>query len=558
MITADIIYIAACLVLTAGHYTMWRGGVMEKHRLLNITALLPALATALSLVRADWETCLIPAYLGTMLYTLAFTAESAKKFLPAAVISFLSVIAAAVICLCAHGYRKPVYLEDFNKMFGTMKKYYVLSDHKKTDWDGIYAKYQPQIAALGRDSYEEYYRLCYRFCCEFNDLHIMAYPIESRNPDFTIKGIQNEICGKDPGFTAVRLDDGRVLACCVSEESDAYAAGLRTGSELLSFNGMEINEYIDSAEISYTSFADIDNLEFCRPIMAFGVYDSSAEVGFRGEDGSSVTASVKPSGNYSERIRSAMKLLFGEYEEDNNYSWKDLGGDVASLEINDFMDFPALKDKSKIQRLRDMCENTDIKSPLAYLAMEEIIGQIKDAGKTKLVIDLRGNGGGSLVNAETVIDFFTSEPLYIETEEYTNFTTGKTIHGEPDMTEGNYGTWTGDVVILVSQGTVSAAEIFTNTMKRLPNVTVMGLTDTCGCAMGVSTTTTDLLAYQFPIFRGIDEDGNILIDSGEDMQSRLERDIKLGLGEAAFRAIFIDQKDYAMDEAVRYLGGTPE
>ena len=126
MITADIFFIAACLVLSAGHYAVWRCGVIEKNRLLAVIALLPAAAVVLSLTIVGWENRLIPAYLAAALYSLAFTANSAKRFLPAAIFSWAGIIAGALLCLCISGYRKPAYLDDFNEMFGLMKKYYVL------------------------------------------------------------------------------------------------------------------------------------------------------------------------------------------------------------------------------------------------------------------------------------------------------------------------------------------------------------------------------------------------------------------------------------------------
>lgn len=553
MIKEDIIFLAAVLALSAGHYAVWRGGQVAKYRLLGAAALLPFFAAVYSVTAVGWENCLIPAYIGAAAYSLAFTAESPKRFLPAAAAVWVCPIAAAVLCLNAGGYRKPVYLDDFNDMFGMMKKYYVLSDYKQIDWDALHAEYEPQVAALARDSDRDYFSICYRFCEEFNDLHVSAIDAEARDGEAAIRSVQADICGKDPGFAAVRLDDGRVLTCNVSEESEAYAAGLRCGSELISFDGMEINKYIGSTEPVYMSFADIDNLEFCRPIMAFGVYGDSAEVGFKAEDGSTVTAKITPSGSYSDRIRATMRMLFGEFDENSNFVWKDMGGDIAYMELNSFLTAPSLRSKSNWEDIRKLADDEKIKNPWVYFLMETTISEMKAAGKKKLILDLRSNGGGSLDQAETVINFFTSEPLYIVTEEYTNFTTGKTVRTEPMMTEGNYGKWEGDIVILVSPGTVSAAEIFTHTMKKLPGVTVMGLTDSGGSAMGVSGTRTALLGYQFPMYRMLGEDGSILIDSGTDMQGGLKRDVELKLDEEAFDAIFLDKKDYTLDEAVKYL-----
>ncbi len=563
MITEDIICLAAAAGLIVGYYVIWRMGLTEKYRLFRLFGVLPAVAALLGILIADWETCLIPAYLGTLLFSVSVVSESAKKFLPAAVTAFLMTAAAFPLCLTADSYRKPPYEDDFNEMFRLMKKYYVLADYKQTDFDAFYNKYLPQIRELPRKSDEKYFALCYRFCSEFNDLHVSSANVRSRDFANDLKNTQAEICGGDPGFTGIRLDDGRVLACCVSEDSAAYKAGLRSGCEITAYCGKPVDEFLAESRPEYMSFADIDNLEFCKPLMCFGITGDKAELGFVNESGGTVTAEITPNGNYSDRIRSAMKLLFGEYDMNNNYLLEDLGGGIARLEINSFMDTPSFiwkrhkeemeKCGDEMWRFWDEYRDKGIQEPVIYLGMKDIMEDMKAAGADKLIIDLRQNGGGELEQAGTVAGWFTDKPLFFAVEEYTNRTTGKTVVTEPEKTECAFGDFDGEVVLLVGPETVSAAEIFTRTMQALPNVTVMGLTDTAGSAMGVGQSHTELLAYQFPIYKMLDEDGNILIDSGADMQSGLERDVKIAFDEKAFNAVFGDNTDYAVDYAVEYL-----
>ncbi|MCR5121801.1 MAG: hypothetical protein K6B74_05210 [Ruminococcus sp.] len=563
MMKEDIIYLAAVSALIVVCYIIRWAGLTEKFRLFRLFGLLPVVGTLVGIFKTDWDPCLVPAYLGTLLFSLSVVSDSVKKFLPAAVTSFLMTIAAIPLCMTSEFYRKPPYEDDFNVMYGQMKKYYILTDYKQTDFDAIYDKYITQIKELPRKSNDRYFTLVYQFCNEFNDLHVAAGDIESRDYQNDMKNIQAELCGGDPGFTGIRLDDGRVLACCVSPDSEAYKAGLRNGCEITAYEGKPVDEFLAESRPEYMAFADIDNVEFCKPLMCFGITDGKAELVFKNESGSEVTAEIAPSGNYSDRIRSAMKLLFGEYDDKNNYQLEDLGGGFARLEINSFMDSPLFLMKRHKEEMEEYGDNqwefweqyTDkgIHEPMIYLAMKDLMEDMKAAGTDKLIIDLRQNGGGELSKAGYVAGWFTDKPLFFATEEYTNRTTGRTVVTEPEKTESAFGDFDGEVVILVGPETVSAAEIFSRTMQKLPNVTVMGLTDTAGSAMGVGASRTALLKYQFPMYKMLDEDGNILIDSGADMQGGLERDVKIPFDEKAFDAVFIDNADYAVDYAVEYL-----
>ena len=98
--------------------------------------------------------------------------------------------------------------------------------------------------------------------------------------------------------------------------------------------------------------------------------------------------------------------------------------------------------------------------------------------KTKgLVIDIRNNSGGSSITYDSMLSRFIHEPI----EETVFFKNGdqKSWWIYPGGVQ-----YRGNVVILINGASFSAAEIFTELMRQLPNVIVVG--DTSGGGGGAS------------------------------------------------------------------------
>ncbi len=551
MIKEDIIYLAAVIIAVVFHQAAKYRKITDENPALEYTALVPLVGTMFSLTGVGFEKALMPLYAGAGLYSLCYGFRGRKKTIAAGAAALVLGAVSAVLCLVSGDYRRPTYMTEFDEMFSMMRKYYVLTDYKKIDWDGIYEKYSPQVEALETGMDDEYAEICFRMSNEFNDRHISIIPSNAAN-EKAVWNVIDMVCGKDPGFSAVKLEDGRILACCVDEDSDAYRAGMRNGSELTAFDGKEINEYIDSTEPEFTSFSDRDNLEFFRPIAAFGTENDKAEVTFRDESGKETTAEVTASGKYAERIRQVGRTLFGDTDEYYNLSWRDLGGGTACLVMGDFMNDPALFKEMTADKLNEMHDKYDY--PIIKIRMDHVMKEMKDAGISRLVIDLRNNGGGDVGQCGFIASYFTDEKLFMAAEEYKDHITGKSVVTEPLYTDVETKMWDdGEIVLLVGSETASAAEIFARAMSKLPNVTVMGMTDTSGVAMGVGSVCFERECVQFPMIRMVDENGDILIDSDTDMQGGLKIDIKLPLDEQAFDDIFIDGKDYMLERAQEYL-----
>ena len=94
-----------------------------------------------------------------------------------------------------------------------------------------------------------------------------------------------------------------------------------------------------------------------------------------------------------------------------------------------------------------------------------------------LIIDVRGNGGGQLTNAEKLASHFTNESILVGYVSHktgkgrNDFSTPKAVYLDP-ATDGIR--WQKPVVVLTNRAVYSAANDFVKCMKLCPNVTIMG------------------------------------------------------------------------------------
>ena len=105
-----------------------------------------------------------------------------------------------------------------------------------------------------------------------------------------------------------------------------------------------------------------------------------------------------------------------------------------------------------------------------------------------LIIDVRGNGGGQLTNAETLASHFTNEETLVG---YIYHKTGKGHNDfsslEPEYLEPSNGMrWQKQVVVLTNRQCFSATNDFVKCMKGLDRVTILG--DTTGGGSGMPFT----------------------------------------------------------------------
>jgi C-terminal processing protease CtpA/Prc len=106
-------------------------------------------------------------------------------------------------------------------------------------------------------------------------------------------------------------------------------------------------------------------------------------------------------------------------------------------------------------------------------ALDKVMNDIKASGVSKLILDIRFNGGGfDKISLDIASRFLDHERFVFSKKERlrNGFTSDQFVSIGP---KGDF-QYTGDIILLTSPITASAAEVFALCMKDLPYVTILG------------------------------------------------------------------------------------
>ncbi len=108
--------------------------------------------------------------------------------------------------------------------------------------------------------------------------------------------------------------------------------------------------------------------------------------------------------------------------------------------------------------------------------VEAAMRELRAAGMTALVLDLRGNPGGVGAMAIPVARMLLKEPGSLGKLQFREFAQEFNVAGNPDA-------FTGPVIVLVDEGTASTSEIFAAGMRDLGRVQIYGGRPSAGAAL---------------------------------------------------------------------------
>lgn len=544
MIYKDISLIAVEILLAA--LSFWAAGYSKKFlsSYWKLLYIVPFIIVLFMLAYAGYERSMLCAYIGAGIIGLGFFSEKT---------SFRRILccAAAAVTLCAvpvslnsKGYRKPDFLRSFEEGFEEMKIRYVLTEHKGINWDELYARYHPQFEQIQRDHDEIANTLTWmKFCAEFHDGHVSFTPNDEGITEKTYK----KMLGNDYGLVLLSLEDGRTAAVEVSDELSAK--GIHNGTIITSWDGMSPEEANKKSEAyGAITYSDIDNEYFYRTSLAAGVGGDTVTVTYIDDNGKEQSIKLSASGSYCDRWEEAILKKLNDGLNIGHLEWKKINDDTQCLRIK------TMAYDSKTYMSTDYSEmKTQIKN---YILQE------KANGMKNIVIDIRGNNGGSPYLCEAIAELVAPEGEYFHCYDaewddinkcYKRDENGSYIRGAKLTIKGEDILKGGKVILLVNNYSVSAADDMTMLMMQLPNATVMGFTEPFGVCQAISGFSVDSGSISLSSCVILDEDGSIYVDAGPDGQAATDLDIRIPFDEEAIAAIYDRGEDYLMDKAVEQL-----
>lgn len=323
----------------------------------------------------------------------------------------------------------------FDDVWRTVRDRYYDPSFNGLDWEAEREKFRPLAAEAKTRA--EFYRVLKRMLGALRDSHTRVYAPDEKfdwqRPRVVTTGI------------SVREVAGLPVVLAVERDSDAERAGVRVGDIITSVDDEPALKLFAKRlrESPQASTAQASRARAMASLLA-GPAGTSVKVGWRGQDNRERTALL----NRQWRDRTARLQI------------EKAGEDFFLVRFDSFTRTVAIEFMRALEdRLR---------------------------GARGLILDLRNNGGG---DAEAMTDMLSSFlPPRTALGRFTD-RTGR-VQIEPRTRRAmlvaplEIARYTGALIIITSERTASAAEIFVASVKQARRATVIG-TGTCGCVLAI-------------------------------------------------------------------------
>jgi carboxyl-terminal processing protease len=320
--------------------------------------------------------------------------------------------------------------QTFEIVWGTVKQKHFDPKLNGVDWEAVRRQYAPLVADAGSD--DEFYRLLNAMLGELKQSHFAVIP-----PSFF--ALDDRDGGKssraEVGVT-VQMIEGRPTITRVERDSTAFVAGLRPGFIVMSIGA----ESLDDLHRKIAARKE-------RPVMEQSLLLRATRSRLRGEAGTSVTLRYLDENDAPRTTTLVRKMPDGL--------------------VVKFGDLPTPLARIEIGRLE---------GAIGYLRFNlfllPMLDQLRQAVKSfhdapGIILDLRGAPGGEIAVTTALAGLFYTERASLG---ITRLRQGELYR--PVFPDSN--AYTGPLVILTDEGTVSAAETFSAAMQENGRAKIVG------------------------------------------------------------------------------------
>jgi C-terminal processing protease CtpA/Prc len=384
------------------------------------------------------------------------------------------------------------YTNAFDAMLEKFHNEYAFTEFKGIDWDALAEEFRPRFeeAEANNDNFA-YRQALTEFLRSIPDGHVAPGRLPEEAEQFA-GGL---------GLAIRQLDDGRVIATFVLEDSPAAEAGIEVRAEILELNGQPIDEAIDSATAWNPPYSNPQNeqLDRVRFSVRFPV-DTEVEVTFQNPGDSEATTATMVAVQETASLSYSRTAVYGTASDTTfalplEYELLDSG--YGYVKIYGFLD----------------------NQVLTIQLWERMIQELNANGVPGLIIDMRQNGGGFGFLADQMAAYFFDEPLVLGNNGHYDDELGE-FYFDPRLEDRYYLPsenlrYHGEIAVLVAPGCASACEFFSYDMTLQDRADIIGFYSTAGLGGSVEQFfMPDDITVQMTVGRAVDAEGNIHIEGG--------------------------------------------
>jgi carboxyl-terminal processing protease len=390
------------------------------------------------------------------------------------------------------------------------------------DWPSLYSRFVPHIIqAQATGDEKAYYLALHEYICSIPDGHLKLAAQNATVPT----ALGKELAGGGFGMAVAELDDSRVIAAAIVPNGPADLAGIAAGAEIISWGGEPVKTAIRQIDVGAVPFKVLTGaLGGENPQATLEHYRlEQARLLTRGPVGADVQVEFKNPGSAASQTATLTAV------DDAGQTFSLLNF-AKKAEFSDQVEYRILPEGYGYVLVR---MERDLSNPgyptRIFQEFQEAITSFLEAGVPGVIVDLRGNYGGSDQLAADLCGFFFSSPSFYEYQEYYDKRDGQFLritinehdeHGlNPFVDNISINPQTpyfdGPVVALVNPGTISSGEGPTMCISQLPNGSVIGFHGTNG-SFGMTGGAIKMpggYTIEYPFGRSIDENGVIQLDS---------------------------------------------
>ncbi|MBR4224798.1 MAG: hypothetical protein IKR73_08315 [Oscillospiraceae bacterium] len=539
-----LVAVAAAMIVSAVLHHRWKGdeGKMRRWRYIALIPALLVCAHALIYLRGA------PMFVGVhlMLYLIGVLSLlpvllSKRRIgyrIAAVFVGIVSLRYGLEYIIYApnfFNYTRQSYTASFRSMAKDMDRLYVLKEWKDIDFAALEAKYMPMVEEAERQQDPaKFSDAVTMFCNELHDGHVSVWSDYDRNR------YRSALTPRGYGLAMVQLDNGEVIAACVSDE--VRALGIECGTVITKWDGKDVPAAAeDIPDIGLSVKANEDRLAVME---LSGIGGDTVEVSFLDDAGREQTVILEDTGA-TQALNNAKDIFSREALTNENFAARMLGDRCGYLRITaEGTDDPD----------RDLIGYLSGDHKWAREMFREKLRDLRSQGMEELVIDLRNNSGGYDEIGCALCDLLTTEDMFgqglgIRKDGKYICVSEHGIHGDGEFADLK-------VVALTNFNCISAGDGTSLYLSRLPNVTLAGITDPYGCDQetgGRCVLTDGIVTVSFPVGLILDEDGVPNIDTRADRISRNGVEVRIPFDRDAAMRMFGDGRDYELEWAVRYL-----